>query len=149
MKQWRLSINSISLIISYNPCIGEKKKTNENKYLLLITKNKQLFRRYLKYLVKKSDQSGSWDGVRVIRIKNLAIQHPGKEHLPMCSKPQQFSLLPLPDSQIRLQFSSHCRISSLCLLLSTPITSILSQTLTAQQSEPLHKDYSKITLWVY
>lgn len=107
MKQWRLSINSISLIISYNPCIGEKKKTNENKYLLLITKNKYLFRRYLKYLVKKSDQSGSWHGVRVIRIKNLAIQHPGKEHLPMCSKPQQFSLLPLPQTPKSVYSSVH------------------------------------------
>lgn len=51
MKQWGLSINYISFHFIHQIYQG-KRKTN----MLLITKNKQLFRRYLEHQGKKFDQ---------------------------------------------------------------------------------------------
>ena len=89
MRQWSLSVDYVSLLLSYIPCIGEKEKRTE---IFITHKNKHLFSlEDTCNIWRRPAQRGEGS---VLGVTHLADQHPGKETaVPRRSRQH---LLPLP-----------------------------------------------------
>lgn len=140
MRQWSLSVDYVSLFLSYIPCIGEKEKrteifiTNKNKHLFCLEDTCNIWRR--------PAQRGEGS---VLGVTHLAGQHPGKETaVPRRSTRQHLPPPPLQgpesvSSPLPPPHSPPCPLLSGMSLL--PFLSPRART--------AHKDHRKMILWAF